>query len=297
MKALRKVWLYYLLENIFASLCIYLCCIMPAFIFANSVLSTVEKFVFSAIFLYAPYKIGIQRLLLFVISVFYLGGWSSAISTVILLCYLSGFLFGLKCFSTSCELGVDKLSAGIGVYNFLFDILAVFGALIALTSGVLRDIFIVAFAINILMTCLIRRRYLSPTATIHAMISYYSALFLMKHSKDSLVVNMQRIYYNIGDRKNYFKLVHELYPSWTDDQILSFLNSTFDKDVLKSYVNLMHKYCPSLPNEQISRLFLTVSTIGDYSPQWLVAAIIERELGPQDKTKYLKGVLSNAIKS
>lgn len=296
MRVFRRVWKFCTLEVLFSNLYILLCCITPTLIFANSDISTTEKYLFSILFLCAIWVPELLKILLFVVSIFYLGGWASALSAVILFFCLTSAVYSQKRVAIKCEL-VNNFDAGLRPYNALYFILNVLGALMALTNGILRYVFIVLFVIDVLIICLTRWRYSSPITMIHCMVTQYCIAFLGKYSPDSLVANIQKRYYSIGDLQNYTNLVHELYPAWTNDQILSLLNSAFDKFVLMKYTLLIRDYCPSLPNDQISRLINSALVYGDYSPQWLVAAIIERELGQQDKAKYMKGVLSNTIKS
>lgn len=264
MRVFRKVWEYYVVGEIFANLHMFLCCIMPTLIFVNPTLSTVEKYVFSILFLYAPWGIEAFKLLLFIISTFYLGGWASIVSFNILYIYIVAAVFRKKRLKLKCELK-DNFSAGLGILNSLYYFLPILGGVMALSSGFLRYAIIALFVINLFLILLTKARFSSPITTIHGMVTQYCIAFLGKYSPDTFTANIQKRYYSIGDLQNYVNLVHELYPGWTNDQILNLLNSAF--------------------------------ICGDYSPQWLVAAIIERELGPQDKAKYMKGVLSNTIKS
>ena len=216
MKTFRKVWIYYVVEEVFRIIYMILCCIMPTLIFANPTLSTVEKYVFSVLFLYAPWGIEVFKLLLFIISTFYstfyLGGWITTVSFMILWHYIIATVFRQMRLKLKCEFEADNFSAGLEAFNY---ILPVFGILMALTSGILKYLFIKVFLLDVFVIYLGRYRYSRLTLTIHCMVAYYCRIFLGKGPSGTFIEDMQKMHYNIGDRRNYLRLIRKLYPIWT----------------------------------------------------------------------------------
>lgn len=203
--------------------------------------------------------------------------------------------YGMRNIKKNLSSGKARVDPFEGMEDLLFYLLIfqiMFFASALFTSGILSVVFWTLFSlVTLFKISLFYHRLASPWRRLHYPLMVRYALVAGRQSAISLKENKE------FDMKTAIKeFVKVIYPDWTDKEIQKFIeiidekmNSFADKDNLHLFFK---KINPQIEDKEINEL---LGKIQEYfkkrNPRWVIAEVVERDYGVDERVKYLYSVI------